>query len=201
MSIESNSTKSGDPYYLLKIYGKTAKIKSKAYSYSEAYFRQMYKYLTYPLIILSASATMLSGFDAHPFSSWVVMGISLTTLILVGFNQAINPKDKENRANQIKTEFGEISGNVKQFIMENNKTRQEIKIYGQLIHEQLNIWNSLSPPIKDKFIEKAEKLYASRSRNHSIANSVSKKKENVEFENREIIPLTHTRLSSIAIST
>jgi len=165
----SGSMKNGDPYFLLRSYCRTAKIKSKAYGYSERSYRDMYKYLTYPLILLSATNTILSGFTEHPY---IVMGIAFSSLVLVGFNQSICPKDKEHMACTVKVEFGEISGNVKQFIMENNKTVEEVKNYSALIHEQLQIWNGLSPPIRDIFVKKAEELYIDRHRSHSKESKV-----------------------------
>lgn len=160
-----------DPYALLRSYVNTAKVKSKAYGYSEGYFRWLYKVFTYPLVILSAMGSILAGLDVDKH---VLMGISVATLILTGFNQAINPKSKEKSANQMSVEMNEIASNCKQFIYSNNRTAVEIKAFSEIIHEQLNIWNSLAPPIQDKFLTKALKECAKRSRKHN--HSLQKKK-------------------------
>ena len=157
-----------NPYGLLKSYMKNAKIKSKAYSYSEKYYRNLYKYLSYPLVVITATNTVLSGFSLNPY---ILMGLSFSSLVLIGFDKLINPKDKEHKANQIQSEFGEINRNIKQFVSENNKSRDEIKSYSQTINEVINIWESLSPPIQDKFITKAQNDYAKKIRKHHHMNS------------------------------
>lgn len=139
-------------YSLLQKYKKEAKILSIAYSYSEAKYREIHKYLTYPVIILSAVASVCAGLDINQYA---LMGLSLSILILSGFNTAINPKDREHKANQVKTEFGEISSAVSQFILENNKSKEDIRSQSQLTHELLNVWKGMSPPIADKFIKRA----------------------------------------------
>jgi hypothetical protein len=141
------------PYALLKEYMLESKTLSIAYKKSEAYYRMLHKYLTYPIIVTSAVASVCSGFA---LSQYIVLGLSLTTLLLSGFNSAINPKEKEHLANQVSTEFGEISSNILQFILENSKTRSEIKAYSQLIHELLNTWKSQSPSVKNKYLAEAQ---------------------------------------------
>lgn len=161
--------KQNDPYFLLRQYSKDSKVKSKAYSYSESYYRNMYKFFTYPLVVLSSVSTVLAGFHVNEY---VLMGISLVTLTLVGFNQVIKPKDKEHEANKVKTEFAEISSDCKKFIYTNNRTSDDIRNFCEVIHELINTWNSLSPPIKDRFITQAKKEYASRSRAHREGGNV-----------------------------
>ena len=58
----------------------------------------------------------------------------------------------------------EIDNNILQFITSHDSSTNEIKSYTELIHDQLTIWTSLSPPVKEKYILKATKLYAKRSR-------------------------------------
>ena len=153
MSKSSNELMMNDPYKLLHSYQLMAKTKSKAYDYSESYFRWLNKVLTYPLVVLSAGNVVISAMNIDP---WAVMCVSATTLVLVGFERAITPRDKEHQANQVKTEYAEIASNINQFIMSNNRTKQEIKDYGEIIHEQLNIWNGLSPPLKASFLQRAK---------------------------------------------
>lgn len=153
-----------DPYVLLRSYGRDAKIKSKAYGYSEAYYRWLHKVLTYPLVVLSAISTVISGFDIHPYSNYVVMGLSMVTLVIVGFNQAVQPKDKEMRANQLNVEYNEIASNIRQFIHENSKSDIQVKAYSEIIHSEMNIWHSLAPPIQRRFIVTARRECVSRAR-------------------------------------
>jgi hypothetical protein len=100
--------------------------------------------------------------------------LSLSTLLLSGFNSTINPKGKENLANQVSTEFREISSNISQFIYENSKTKEDIRSYSQLIHELLNTWKALSPPIQNKYLEEANIEGSQRLRIYS------KKKEQIQ---------------------
>lgn len=162
-------------YTLLKKYLNTAKVKSVSYSYSEAYYRTMYKWLTYPLIILASVNTVLASFD---ITHYALMSISITTLILTGFNTAINPKDKENLANHIKIEFGEIASNITQFIYENHKSKEQVKAFTHTIHELMNVWESQSPPIKNEFIKRATIECSIRTRNQ-IRNSDSSEKKKI----------------------
>ena len=115
---DSSSSIMNDPYYLLKLYGKEAKVNSRAQELSEKYHRKLFKLLNYPLVILSAGASVLAGLNINQF---VTMGVSLAMLILIGFDKIIMPTDKAQRANQMKTEFGEISRGVKQFLLSNDR--------------------------------------------------------------------------------
>jgi hypothetical protein len=174
-------------YILLEKYKRESKTLSIAYHKSEKYFRNMYKWLSYPIIITSAVSSILAGIK-HPFenSEYVLMGLSLITLILSGFNQSINPKDKEKSANQFSTEFEEIASNIQQFIWENNKTKSEIKAYSTLIHESLNHWKSLKPAIQDRFIAQAKLENTSRIRNtQNYRTPKEQKKRTIEHSRRE----------------
>lgn len=161
---------SDDKYVLLRNYTLYCKIQSRAFSYSEAYYRQLYKWLSFPLIILSAVSSLLAGLDAN---AYYLMSLSLCTLILVGFNTAINPKDKEARAAQVKTEYGEISANCKHFIYSNNHDHAEIKAFSSIVHEQMNIWAGLAPPLSPRFLNRAKTELAPRSRKHSHKYGIS----------------------------
>ncbi len=65
----SGSLKFGepDPYRLLRSYSKEAKIKSKAYGYSEGYYRWLYKILNHPTIIISAGLSVMSGLNVNEY--------------------------------------------------------------------------------------------------------------------------------------
>ena len=162
-AIDSRFIGKADPYVLLRSYAKEAKIKSKAYGYSEGYYRWVYKVFTYPTVLISAVSSVFAMLHVNEH---VLLGLSLTMLLLTGYNSTISPKDKEQRANQIKTEFAEISRNVKQFLYENNKSFEEIKAYSETINELMNVWNSLSPPLQDKYLNLARTECESRTRNH-----------------------------------
>jgi len=149
------------PYDFLISYAYQSKIKSKAYSYSEKHYRLLHKQLTYPMILFTSVSTVISVLEMNKYA---LIGLNLSMLVLVGFNQAINPKDKEHSAHNISIEMGELSSNIKQFVNINNRTKSEIKAYTELIHEQITIWDGLSPPIKEEFITKATNIYAKRSR-------------------------------------
>jgi hypothetical protein len=163
MSVESEtgSLIPNDPYALLRQYKQEANILSKAYGASESYYRQMYKTFTYPLVVLTTISTVFSGFDIHQYA---VVGLNLCTLLLLGFNTAIDPKDKEHQAHQVSGEFSEIQSGITQFIRENSKSRAECRQYSQIVVEQMTIWRSLSPPIRQKYLDDAQKKYGKRVR-------------------------------------
>jgi hypothetical protein len=140
-------------YQLLNNYLMTAKVLSSAYKHSSGYHRRLYQYLTYPLILTSAISTVLSGFQLNEYA---VMGLSLTSLLLVGFNSATNPKDRENKAHNFSIEYSEVASDIEQFILENNKTKEQIKTYSQHINSVLNIFKSQSPTIRDSFLKQAK---------------------------------------------
>lgn len=152
-------------YILLQKYQKESAILSSAYHKSEKYYRNLYKWLSYPIIITSAVSSIVAGISKpYLHSDYVLMCLSLFTLILSGFNQAISPKDREMVAKQFSTEFEEISSNINQYILENSKTKDEVKHYSILIHETLNLWKSQKPPLRDKFLMEAKKENISRIR-------------------------------------
>lgn len=176
----SDSYRDGDPYSLLKSYMYEARILSLALSYREKYYRKMAHCLTYPLVVLSATASVLSGLDMDPY---LIMSINLTSLILIGFNQLIAPKEQQFLSNTIKNEFSEIQQSIQQFISENNKTSEQIKQYSQIIFEQLKIWKSLSPDIKTSYIKTAKGSIVEKVRPHMVApclHSISPSKKRSE---------------------
>ena len=141
-----------DPYYLLKSYMREAKIKSKAYGYSENYYRNLNKIFTYPIVVISAVGSVLGGIAIHPYVS---MGLSLFTLILTGGDRVVNTREKEQSASHMRIEYGEIAKNIKQYIYSNNRTKAEIKDYSSHICELTNKWNGIAPPVLNKFVKKA----------------------------------------------
>ena len=170
---DSESYLLNNPYALLKDYAKKSKIYAEALSLSENYYRQMYKYIMYPMVIISAVSSVLSGMNMN---NYIVMSLNLSSLILLGFNSTISPKDKEKEAHNIAVEFSEINRSIKQFVYSNNRSRSEIKQYSELIASQMNIWIGLSPPIKDRFIKEAKLSCETRKHKDVIFDSTIKKK-------------------------
>ena len=161
MTEDSSLCSQGDPYVLVRSYMQQAEIVSKAYEYSEAYYRSLNKTFSYPLVVVSAAMTVVSG---AKFNQYALLVMTFINLILVGLSKVIDPRDKEFKASQIKTEMGEIASNAKQFLNANNRTRQEVKVFSELLHEQINIWKSLCPPINDRFLQRAKSQCAKRTR-------------------------------------
>ena len=164
----------GDPRILLSSYMRDSKISSKAYELSEGYYRWLHKALNYPLVVLIAVNTVCA---AIKLNEYVIMGISLAMLILKGFDSFINPKEKEHLANQVNVEFGEISRNIKQHLLTTSSADDEASLhYSETVHELINVWTSLSPPCRDDFVLKSKKIYAERSRSHSMKKKVPRLK-------------------------
>lgn len=149
LKVENN-----DPYSLLRSYAKESKIMSIAYHKSEVYYRWMFKCFNYPVVVLSAVNTVCTGIGMN---GYILLGISLCMLILLGFDKLIDPKDKSVDANKFSVEYGEISGNIKQFIMSNDRSRDDIKNYSEIMYSLLVKWKAFNPPIKDVFVEEAQK--------------------------------------------
>jgi hypothetical protein len=159
-------------YGLLKKYLNESNTLSSAFHYSSKFHRSMYKWLTYPLIITSTVATLLAGLEVNNF---IVAGVSFTSLILVGFNSAINPKKKEIEAHDVSIEFSEIASDIELFIIKNGKTKVEIEAYASHINDLLNVWKAQSPAVNGKYIKKARLACIERKRR---SNSSSKKNDN-----------------------
>ena len=151
---------SNGPITLLKQYHKKCTVLNKAHTMQETYWRNMGKYLSYPIVVLSA----VGGITAllPEINHYILAGLSFSTLVLSGFIQAVNPSSKEIKNSQVKTEYGELSANIHQYLLENDKTKDEYKAYSQSILPIIEIWDSLSPPVKSKFIKLAEKEYMTR---------------------------------------
>lgn len=106
-------------YRLLQKYSSEALLLSHAYKLSEYEYIYLNKLLSYPGVVLGAAGTVLAGVDVHRY---ILMGISLVSLMLAGFTTVINPMQRVHSANTSSTEFGQISASVMQFILENGKT-------------------------------------------------------------------------------
>lgn len=159
-----------DPYYLLRTYARESKIKAYSYSLSEGYYRNLHKYLNYPVVVLSAISTVIAGLDLN---SYAIMGLSLSMLILLGFDKLIDPKENEHKANQFKVEYGEINSNVKIFILNNGRTHEQVKAYAEQIHELINKWKSINPSVFQRFTDVATMKYTKKLRkNLSVRNII-----------------------------
>ena len=151
---------------LLRSYWKKTAILGKAYKYQEGYWRSVYKRLTYPIIVISACSGVAAMFHNMPIH--VLASLSFSITVLSGFGQAINPKDKEKNCNQVATEFNEISQNILQFITENNKSKDELKVYSNQCLALIEVWEGLSPPVKDKFMKEA-KIHCTERHNRLVS--------------------------------
>ena len=140
------------PYVLLNKYRNEARVLSGAYKLSEIYYRTLHQAFTYPVVVFSAAATVASGLHVDQY---IIMGISFASLIFSGFSTVVAPKDKENRCNRFSTEFGEIDTNITQFVQENNKEIADIKNYSKVIHELLNSWKAMAPPLNPSHLARS----------------------------------------------
>ena len=168
-------------YNLLKSYYKESKILSKAYSLSEQYYRNMFKIFNYPVVVLSAVNTVCLGVNVNQY---ITLSLSLSMFILLGFDKLIDPKDKEHESNKYSVEYGEISSNIKQFIMSNNRTKEEIKNYTEIIFSLITKWKSFNPPLKDKFIKIVRQQYTDKLRSHT--NEVLPPRDSSMFNKNEM---------------
>ena len=162
------------PYTLLEQYKNESNILSRAYKLNEGYHLFVHRCLTYPLIVLSTISSVLAGLRLESLE-YVLLGLSLIILILSAFNTAIAPKDKQYNSNKISNEFAEIALNINQFIIENNKKPDEIKIYSQKTLAIFEVWRSVSGEINPKYLAQARLECAVRIARVSL--SESKKKE------------------------
>jgi hypothetical protein len=178
MSEQKLLKQAGSPgaYVLLKSYQEEANMLSIAYKMNELYYRDISKILTYPVIFLSAIASVLAGLR-NPNLEYVLLGITLATLLFSGFNQAINPSNKQHLSNRCSTEFAEIASSTNQWIIENNKTKEEIKAYSRKMLAVLDVWKGISPDISNSLIQKAKLNSAVRVPRTSLSNENLKQKK------------------------
>jgi hypothetical protein len=155
-------------YVLLQSYQNEANMLSIAYKMNELYYSNISKILTYPVIFLSASASVLAGLR-NPHLEYVLLGITLATLLFSGFNQAINPSNKQHLSNRCSTEFAEIGSSINQFAVENNKSSDEIKAYSRKMLAVLVVWKGICPDISNSLIKKAKLDSAIRVERHSLS--------------------------------
>lgn len=149
------------PYILLQKYSAEAMLLSQAYKLSEYEYIYFNKLLSYPTVVLGAAGTVLAGVDVHRY---VLMGISLASLMLAGFTTVINPMQRVHAANTSSTEFGQISASIYQFVLENGKSKEEVKRYSQVVQDQLGIWKSQAPPLRPRLLEQARREHHPRMR-------------------------------------
>jgi hypothetical protein len=123
----------------------------------------MDKYLSYPNIPLSSFVGIISvlpnEYEYEYYLNYFIPTLSFTIAVLNGFNTVINPKGKQYECNHIKNEFNNISSNINQYLNENNKTDEEYKIYSSKVLELMDVWKSLAPICKIKFIESSKKKF------------------------------------------
>lgn len=166
---DSDSLRYNNPYSLLKEYALESKILSLAYSYREGLYRSIHQNISYPLVILTSVSSVFSGLDMNRY---MIMVLSLITLCLIGMEKAIDPKTNEFQALNIKNEFSEINQSIVQFVKENNKSSNDIKQFSKLIYEQMKIWKSLAPPIREKYIVKATGICTKKIRKHTQISNI-----------------------------
>jgi hypothetical protein len=152
-----------NPYALLVEYSREAKIMTLAHAYTAQWYNDLSKYLKYPLIILSAASSVCAGLKVDPY---ILLGMTLSMLILTSFDHAINPKHKQHSHMLAKIEFDEIAGNLRQFIGSNHRTTQEIKIYSEEILTYLQKWKSVAPMVPPRYMKAAARDREHRVRNH-----------------------------------
>ncbi len=173
--INEMENKNTDQIDLLKRYAHEAKYKSLAYKYSEMYHRNTYKCLAYSLVLFSAANTILSGLKMDNYATTIV---SACTLLFIGFDRVIRPKDKEHNANRISVEMGEIEANITHFLYMDNKKDEDMKSFAKTVRELLNTWNGLAPPIKERYVKFAQRECTNRP---TLTNYVSLRKLNDEL--------------------
>jgi hypothetical protein len=168
MSESETSLMRDNPYKLIKDYLRECQVLNSMYTLSENHWRRVHRFLTYPLIITSALSSIIAGLDiGDPYNNYILLCISLISMIIAGFNSAINPMDRVNRAHQVAGEFGELASDIKQFITENSKTKEDIKTYSKQILSQMDIWKSLAPPVSTEFKKTSMLKHARRTRKNS----------------------------------
>ena len=168
-------------YNLLIDYMKESRILSKAYKYSENYYRLVNKILTYPVIIFSSVGTVVASM-ATPHK-YTLLGCTLATLIFTGFKTIINPQYRQYKSTGFSREFDEISSNINQFVQENNKSPEDIKIYSKLILEVLHSWKSTAPDLKESYMKRAKAECSQKLRRSLyIPTSRSKKLNEIKIE-------------------
>ena len=172
MSLAIEIPASPSPYTLLNKYMSDANVLSRAYKLNELFYLSMHKFLTYPIIVLSTFSTVIAGLRREELE-YVLLGLTLVTLLFAGFNTAITPKDKQYLSNKISTEFSEIALNINQFIIENNKSPSEIKVFSQKMLALFEVWKSLCPEIRQSYLLQAKLECAERV--ERVSNSSKKR--------------------------
>jgi hypothetical protein len=159
----SSLLRSSDPYALLVEYSKEAKIMTLAHAYTAQFYNDLAKYLSFPLILLSTSSSVCAGLNVNQY---ILLGMTLSMLVLTSFDHAINPKSKQHNHMLAKVEFDEIAGNLRQFIGSNHRTPAEIKEYSEEILTYLQKWKSIAPTVPPRYMRAAMRDREHRVRKH-----------------------------------
>ena len=122
----------------------------------EKFHRRTNKILAYPVVVLSAVASVLSSLSV---SKWLLAGINIATMSLAGLVTTINPTEKAMICNQVGHEFEELAAGINQFIYENNKTKEELKNFSQVTLGLMETWSGLSPPVRDSYVQAATRQW------------------------------------------
>ena len=162
-STSSSLIQRSDPYTLLLEYSKEAKIMTLAHAYTAQWYNDLAKYLNYPVILLSACSSVCAGLKVNQY---ILLGMTLSMLILTSFDHAINPKSKQHNHVLAKVEFDEIAGNLRQFILSNHRTAAEIKEYSEEILSYLQKWKSIAPTVPPRYMKAAKRYREHRVRKH-----------------------------------
>jgi hypothetical protein len=143
-------------YVLLRRYEKKSRIQSRAFQLNQRFFARIHRTLNYSLVVLTASATTFSAMDEKiPELQLVLTVLNLLALIVTGVLNVLKPGERQYASNHIASEFNELAISINQFIVENNKTQEEMKTYSQQVCEQLKIWETLAPTCKANFLKQA----------------------------------------------
>ena len=154
---ESNSSNmstmvNNKPVHLLTGYANDARVQGLAHALSARFYRNMSKCLNYPLLIFAAASSVLAGLDVNKY---ILLSVTLATLILSSFDHAINPKDRAHHHMVSKIEFDEIASNVRHFLGSRTHTEFELLEFSDKIMEFMTKWKSVSPPIPARFFREA----------------------------------------------
>ena len=141
-------------YYLLEDYRKEAQALSISHDKTARFYEDLSKYLNYPVILLSAAASVVAGLNTkekEQFHPYILLVMTLLTLVLTSFDHTVSPKNKVHDHLVAKIEFEEMAENVKQFIQSNHRSHEEIKEYSAEILSYLQKWKSVSPTIPNRY--------------------------------------------------
>ena len=157
-----------DSLYSLKEFKTEADIMCKAYKYSEYDYVIQYQVISFMVIILSSVSSIVSGLQSSGMIfkenlSYIMLAISVLTVIAASLDKVLQPKNKQHESNKMCIEFHEISHNIDLFQAGDNDA-EAIKLFVRQTSFMLDAWKSLAPPINPKYIKKASLEMTSRPR-------------------------------------